>query len=192
MFSDVPLISLLDFQRRPSSRELAQRCNLIRFWSDVGTDFPQHSLLGSQNEAPVEPSDDMVITAEPLLDEEEAPLSVLIADTAAAIEQLRAVARAAAETSWALSSERAYAADRRDFRAFAARIGRQRLIVISTDSSLPSSETRLQQCVDSRRRTRSLRSAIAADPRTLKETRNDRRAFLSAGHQEKVPICDRH
>jgi integrase len=60
-------------------------------------------------------------------DEEEAPLSVLTADTVAAIEQLRADARAAAEASRAPSSERAYAADWRDFCAFAARIGRQRL-----------------------------------------------------------------
>ena len=69
----------------------------------------------------------MAITAEPLLDEEEAPLAVLTADTIAAIDQLRADARAAAEASRAPSSERAYAADWRDFCAFAARIGRQRL-----------------------------------------------------------------
>jgi site-specific recombinase XerD len=68
----------------------------------------------------------MAITAEALLDEE-APLSVLTADTQAAIEQLRADARAAAEASRAPSSERAYAADWRDFCAFAARIGRARL-----------------------------------------------------------------
>ena len=66
----------------------------------------------------------MAITAEPLFDEEEAPLAVLTADTAAAIDQLRADARAAAEASRAPSSERAYAADWRDFCAFAARIGR--------------------------------------------------------------------
>jgi integrase len=60
-------------------------------------------------------------------DEEEAPLAVLTADTAAAIEQLRAEARAAAEASRAPSSERAYAGDWRDFCAFAARIGRARL-----------------------------------------------------------------
>jgi len=69
----------------------------------------------------------MAITAEPLLDEEEAPLAVLTADTIAAIDQLRADARAAAEASRAPSSERAYAADWRDFCAFAARISRQRL-----------------------------------------------------------------
>jgi len=69
----------------------------------------------------------MAVTAEPLDDEEEAPLSVLTADTAAAIDQLRADARAAAEASRAPSSERAYAADWRDFCAFAARIGRGRL-----------------------------------------------------------------
>ena len=67
----------------------------------------------------------MAITAEPLL--EEAPLSVLTADTQAAIDQLRADARAAAEASRAPSSERAYAADWRDFCAFVARIGRVRL-----------------------------------------------------------------
>jgi hypothetical protein len=49
----------------------------------------------------------MAITAEPLLDEEEVPLAVLTADTQAAIEQLRADARAAAEASRAPSSERA-------------------------------------------------------------------------------------
>jgi integrase len=69
----------------------------------------------------------MAATLEPLDDEEEAPLSVLAADTPAAIDQLRADARAAAEASRAPSSERAYAADWRDFCAFAARIGRQRL-----------------------------------------------------------------
>jgi hypothetical protein len=69
----------------------------------------------------------MAITAEPLDDEEEAPLALLTADTRAAIDQLRADARAAAEASRAPSSERAYAADWRDFRAFAARIGRDRL-----------------------------------------------------------------
>jgi integrase len=52
---------------------------------------------------------------------------VLTADTQAAIEQLRADARAAAEASRAPSSERAYAGDWRDFCAFAARIGRARL-----------------------------------------------------------------
>jgi site-specific recombinase XerD len=67
------------------------------------------------------------ITVEPLLDEEEVPLAVLAADTLAAIDQLRADARAAAEASRAPSSERAYAADWRDFCAFVARIGRQRL-----------------------------------------------------------------
>jgi hypothetical protein len=41
----------------------------------------------------------MAITAEPLLDEEEVPLAVLSADTVAAVEQLRADARAAAEAS---------------------------------------------------------------------------------------------
>jgi integrase len=51
---------------------------------------------------------------------------VLTADTAA-IEHLRADARAAAEASRAPLSERAYAADWRDFCAFAARIGRERL-----------------------------------------------------------------
>jgi hypothetical protein len=76
--------------------------------------------------AHVEPADGMAITAEPL-DDEEAPLSVLTADTHAAIDQLRADARAAAEASRAPSSERAYAADWRDFCAFAARIGRARL-----------------------------------------------------------------
>ena len=81
----------------------------------------------SHNQARIEPADGMAITAEPLDDEEEAPLSVLTADTAAAIEQLRADARAAAEASRAPSSERAYAADWRDFCAFAARIGRARL-----------------------------------------------------------------
>src|SRR5450631_160757 len=69
----------------------------------------------------------MAITAEPLLDDEDVPLAVLTADTAAAIDQLRADARAAAEASRAPSSERAYAADWRDFCAFAARIGRARL-----------------------------------------------------------------
>jgi integrase len=69
----------------------------------------------------------MAVTAEPLLDEEEVPLAVLTADTVAAIEQLRSDARAAAEASRAPSSERAYAADWRDFCAFVARIGRQRL-----------------------------------------------------------------
>jgi integrase len=69
----------------------------------------------------------MAITADPLDDEEEAPLSVLTADTAAAIDQLRADARAAAEASRAPSSERAYAADWRDFSAFAYRIGRKQL-----------------------------------------------------------------
>ena len=66
----------------------------------------------------------MQFTAEPL---DEVPLAVLTADTAAAIDQLRADARAAAEASRAPSSERAYAADWRDFCAFAARIGRARL-----------------------------------------------------------------
>jgi site-specific recombinase XerD len=55
------------------------------------------------------------------------PLAVLTADTLAAIDQLRTDARAAAEASRAPSSERAYAADWRDFCAFAARIGRARL-----------------------------------------------------------------
>ena len=73
-----------------------------------------------------EPADDMAITAEPLSDEEEAPLAVLTADTLAAIDQLRIDARAAAEASRAPSTERAYAADWRDFAAFAARIGRRR------------------------------------------------------------------
>jgi len=53
----------------------------------------------------------MQFTAEPLLDEEEVPLAVLTADTQAAIDELRAAARAAAEASRAPSSERAYAAD---------------------------------------------------------------------------------
>jgi hypothetical protein len=66
----------------------------------------------------------MAITAEPLDEEEDVPLAVLSADAAAAIDQLRADARAAAEASRAPSSERAYAADWRDFCAFAARIGR--------------------------------------------------------------------
>jgi hypothetical protein len=66
-------------------------------------------------------------TAEPLLDDEEdVPLATLTTDTAAAIEQLRVDARAAAEASRAPSTERAYAADWRDFAAFAARIGRPR------------------------------------------------------------------
>src|SRR5450755_2451846 len=69
----------------------------------------------------------MAITAEPLDDEAAVSLAVLTADTLAAIDQLRADARAAAEASRAPSSERAYAADWRDFCAFAARIGRQRL-----------------------------------------------------------------
>jgi hypothetical protein len=69
----------------------------------------------------------MPVMAEPLLDEDAVPLAVLSADTQAAIDQLRADARAAAEASRAPSSERAYAADWRDFCAFAARIGRQRL-----------------------------------------------------------------
>jgi hypothetical protein len=43
------------------------------------------------------------------------------------IAELRTAARAAAEASRAPSSERAYAADWRDFCAFAARIGRARL-----------------------------------------------------------------
>ncbi len=68
----------------------------------------------------------MGIALEPL-DEEEAPLSVLSVETAVAIEELRAEARAAAEASRAPSSERAYAGDWRDFSAFAARIGRERL-----------------------------------------------------------------
>ena len=53
----------------------------------------------------------MQFTAEPLLDEEGVPLAVLTADTQAAIDELRAAARAAAEASRAPSSERAYAAD---------------------------------------------------------------------------------
>jgi hypothetical protein len=69
----------------------------------------------------------MAITAEALDDEDDVPLAVLSADTAAAIEQLRVDARAAAEASRAPSSERAYAADWRDFCAFAARIDRTRL-----------------------------------------------------------------
>src|SRR5450631_220589 len=68
----------------------------------------------------------MAITAESLSDEEDAPLSVLTADTVAAIAQLRVDARAAAEASRAPSTERAYAADWRDFAGFVARIGRRR------------------------------------------------------------------
>ena len=100
----------------------------------------------------------MAITAEPLLDEEEAPLAVLTADTIAAIDQLRADARAAAEASRAPSSERAYAADWRDFCAFAARIGRARLQAgrkpsrfTSRTSSGPPNGTRT--CLGSRCRT---------------------------------------
>jgi hypothetical protein len=37
----------------------------------------ENFILGSQNEAHVEPSDGMAIAAEPLLDEEEVPLAVL-------------------------------------------------------------------------------------------------------------------
>ncbi|MBC5820706.1 MAG: tyrosine-type recombinase/integrase [Candidatus Eremiobacteraeota bacterium] len=70
---------------------------------------------------------DMGIALEPLGDEEDAPLADLAGDTAAAIEELRAEARVAAEASRAPSSERAYAADWRDFSAFATRIGRERL-----------------------------------------------------------------
>jgi hypothetical protein len=66
------------------------------------------------------------LTAEPL-DSEDAPLSAISADTQAAIDQLRAEPRVAAEASLAPASERAYAADWRDFCAFAARIGRARL-----------------------------------------------------------------
>jgi site-specific recombinase XerD len=84
-------------------------------------------LLGGQPEAGFELLDGMAATLEPPLDEEDVPLAVLTADTQAAIEQLRADARVAAEASRAPSSERAYAADWRDFCAFAARIGRQRL-----------------------------------------------------------------
>jgi len=65
----------------------------------ANSDFREHSLLGSQNQAHVEPPDGMAITAEPLDDEEEVPLAVLTADTLVAIEQLRADARAAAEAS---------------------------------------------------------------------------------------------
>lgn len=68
----------------------------------------------------------MAVALEPL-EEEEAPLATLTGDTVAAIEELRAEARAAAEASRAPSSERAYAADWRDFSAFATRIGRTRL-----------------------------------------------------------------
>lgn len=63
----------------------------------------------------------MAVTLEPLVDEEEAPLSVLTADALAAIQELRADARAAAEAT--PSSERAYAADWRFFSAFDAGSG---------------------------------------------------------------------
>lgn len=46
----------------------------------------------------------MAVTAEPVNDEEEVPLAVLTADTLAAIDQLRADARAAAEASRTPSS----------------------------------------------------------------------------------------
>jgi hypothetical protein len=87
----------------------------------------ERSLPGGQKHAGFEPLDGMTIIGEPLAAEEDVPLAVLTADTQAAIDQLRADARAAAEASRAPSSERAYAAEWRDFSAFAYRIGRKQM-----------------------------------------------------------------
>ena len=68
----------------------------------------------------------MLITAE-LLSGEEVPLAVLTADTLAAIDQLRADARAAAEASRAPRASALTPPDWGDFCAFVARIGHARL-----------------------------------------------------------------
>jgi site-specific recombinase XerD len=70
--------------------------------------------------SPLRPSFDDV-------DDGAAPLAVLEAETSATLDELRAEARRAAEEARAASTERAYAADWRDFSAFCARIGRDHL-----------------------------------------------------------------
>jgi hypothetical protein len=57
----------------------------------------------------------------------EAPLAFLEAETSATLDELRAEARRAAEEARAAATERAYAADWRDFSAFCVRIGREHL-----------------------------------------------------------------
>ncbi len=56
-----------------------------------------------------------------------ASLATLTAEIEADVAELRTLARVAADASRAPSTERAYAADWRDFSAFAVRIGRERL-----------------------------------------------------------------
>jgi integrase len=67
----------------------------------------------------------VLTTTEP--DPDLATAGELAADVAAAIDELRGAARAAADASRAPGTERAYAADWRDFSAFATRIARRRL-----------------------------------------------------------------
>jgi integrase len=81
-------------------------------------------------ESPVSDSTESAESLHPPCDEvdpDAAPLAVLEADAAATLEELRAEARQAADEARAASTERAYAADWRDFSAFCARIGRGRL-----------------------------------------------------------------
>jgi hypothetical protein len=61
------------------------------------------------------------------LEPDATPLAVLEADMAATLDDLRAEACQAAEQARAANTERAYAADWRNFSAFCARIGREHL-----------------------------------------------------------------
>ncbi len=58
------------------------------------------------------------------IDGDAAPLAVLEDETSATLDELRREARRAAEEARAVATERAYAADWRDFSGFCARIGR--------------------------------------------------------------------